>query len=225
MRDSKKLTQQAERSLRASSKHIPTEAGQKDSRSRQMPEKELVIDAINQMFAEFQLVYHNQYNKAFPDPEKLTYAKKLWFSNLKDYQPEQILAAAHRAIKESEFLPTIRGILKYFENAYQEYGLPDARAAYIEACRAPSPKGEFNWTHPAIYYAGRESDWFFIANNSEYIVFPVFQRNYQILCERVIKGEELEVPVLKALPEEITKVLSKEEQKAHLKKLREETGI
>jgi hypothetical protein len=184
-----------------------------------------VVDALNQMFAEFELVYHNQYQKAFPNPEKLMYAKKLWFSNLKDYKPEQILAAAHRAIRESEYLPTIRGILKYMENAFQELGLPEPRAAYIEACRASSPKTEFSWSHPAVYYAGRETDWFFIANNPEHIVFPVFERNYRLLCERVFKGEELELALPKALPEEINVALSKEEQKAQLKKLREETGI
>ena len=153
------------------------------------------------------------------------YAKKLWFGNLKDYTPEQILSATHRAIKESEYLPTVRGILKYLENTYQQYGLPDARAAYVEACRAPSPKAEFKWSHPAVYHAARATDWFFITNNPERIVFPVFQRNYQILCERVIKGEEIDMPILKALPEEITRVLSKEEQKAHLKKMRKEIGI
>lgn len=184
-----------------------------------------MISAINQMFAEFELVYHNQYQKAFPTQEKLAFAKKLWFSNLKDFSAEQILRATHRAIKESEFLPTVRGILKYIETEYETLGLPDPHAAYLEACRAPSPKADYHWSHPAVYYAGRESDWFFLANSGERQAFPVFERNYKIICERLLRGEHVDMPVVKALPPEIHHPLSKQEQIEHLKKLREETGI
>jgi len=177
------------------------------------------------MFAEFELVYHNQYNKAFPTLEKFAYAKKLWFTNLKDFSAEQILRATRRAIKESEFLPTVRGILKFIETEYDALGLPDARSAYMEACRAPSPKSDFTWSHPAVYYAGRDSDWFFLANSTERQAFPVFERNYRILCERLLRGEQVDMPVQKALPAEVHHPLSKEEQLDHLKKLREETGI
>lgn len=177
------------------------------------------------MFAEFELVYHNQYQKAFPTQEKLSFAKKLWFTNLKDFSAEQILRATHRAIKESEFLPTVRGILKFIETEYETLGLPTARAAYIEACRAPSPKSDFQWSHPAVYFAGRESDWFFLANSVERQAFPIFERNYKILCERLLRGQQLDMPIVKALPAETHTPLSKQEQIEHLKKLREETGI
>lgn len=73
------------------------------------------MDAIDQMFAEFELVYHNQYHKAFSTKEKEDWAKKLWYSNLKEFSAQQILDAAHRAIKESDFLPTVHGVLKYCE--------------------------------------------------------------------------------------------------------------
>lgn len=73
------------------------------------------VNAINQMFAEFELVYHNQYHKAFNSKEKEDWAKKLWYSNLKEYSAQQILDAAHRAIKESDYLPTVHGVLKYCE--------------------------------------------------------------------------------------------------------------
>jgi len=177
------------------------------------------------MFAEFELVYHNQFQKAFPTQIKTETAKKLWFTSLKDFSAEQILRATRRAIKESEFLPTVRGILKFIETEYEALGLPDARSAYMEACRASSPKSDFTWSHPAVYYAGRESDWFFLANSIERQAFPVFERNYKIICERLVRGEQVDMPVQKALPAETHTPLSKEQQIDHLKKLREETGI
>ena len=190
-----------------------------------MADTEANIDAINQVFAEFELVYHNQYTKAFPTLEKLQYAKQLWFSNLSDYSPEQILNAAHRVIKESEYLPTIRGLLKYCEDELSLFGLPDARSAYVEACKAPSPKQNYNWSHPAVFHAGVASDWFFLANNIESKAFPVFERNYQIICDRVRKGEQLDAPVAIALPEKLTPQLSQEEQQAKIQQLRSEIKI
>jgi len=74
-----------------------------------------IINAVNQMFAEFELVYHNQYHKAFASKEKEDWAKKLWYSNLKEFSAQQIIDAAHRAIKESEYLPTVHGVIKYLE--------------------------------------------------------------------------------------------------------------
>lgn len=183
------------------------------------------MDAVDQMFAEFELVYHNQYQKAFPTLEKLQYAKKLWFSNLQQYSPEQVLRAAHQAIKGSEFLPTIRGLLKYCEDELSLYGLPSSRDAYIEACQAPSPKANQHWSHPAVYHAGKASDWFFLANNPESKAFPIFERNYQILCQRVRAGETLEQPIPHALPEKAEVTLSQDEQKARLQEIRSSLKI
>ena len=90
------------------------------------PVNQQVVGAINQMFAEFQLVYNNQYHKAFPTTDKLEYTKRLWYSFLKDYSHQQILDAAHQAIKESEFLPTVHGVLKYIEKPRAAFAaLPD----------------------------------------------------------------------------------------------------
>ena len=224
MRDSNKLLEQAKQQL-ASSPNTPTAAGQTGSEQRPMPDKDAVIDAINRMFAEFELVYHNQYNKAFANAEKLSYAKKLWFSNLCHIPPEQITAACHRAIRESEFLPTIKGILKYCEPDDTALGLPDAHSAYVEACRAPSPKNDYAWSHPAVYHAGKLSDWYFLANNTEQQAFPVFRRHYLALCERVRNGEALPKPQPDALPKPDPKPLPAEEQRRRMRELRSKLDI
>ncbi|WP_372879173.1 replication protein P [Spongiibacter marinus] len=222
MHDSKKLLDQAKRQL-ASSTNTPTEAG--PTASKPLPDKSAVIDAINRMFAEFELVYHNQYNKAFANAEKLSYAKKLWFSNLCHIPPEQITAACHRAIRESEFLPTIKGILKYCEPDDQALGLPDPHSAYVEACRAPSPKNEYRWSHPAVYHAGRKSDWYFLANNTEQQAFPVYKRHYQALCEQVRNGHTLHPPHPEALPAPEAKPLEPEEQRRRMREMRSKLNI
>jgi len=185
-----------------------------------------VIDAINQMFAEFQLIYNNQYHKAFPTTDKLEYAKRLWLSYLKSYSAQQILDAAHSAIKESEFLPTLRGVLKYIEaSALMTCGLPDARQAYLEACNATHPKVEHRWSHPAVYHAGQECGWLFLESSAEKQTFPVFQQHYKKLCERVQAGESFTVAKLPALPAEPASPMSKQARRKALEKLRREQQL
>ena len=69
------------------------------------------------------------------------------------------------------------------------------------------------------------SDWFFLSSTIEAKAFPVFKRNYEILCDRVLQGEELNTPVPVAIPETINQPLTNEERKQRLHALREELNI
>ncbi|MCX2781297.1 replication protein P [Microbulbifer thermotolerans] len=179
--------------------------------------------AINEVFALFKLNYHNQFSAAFPDTETLHHAKRLWLEALAAFSPQEIMAGAKRAILQSEYLPTVHKMLTLC--AAGENGLPDARAAYREACNAPSPRANYNWSHPAVYHAGRETGWFFLASNSESIAYPVFAEHYRKLCVRVLEGEKLPVPEQLQLEEKPGKPLSKEENAKKLAELRAELDI
>lgn len=183
------------------------------------------ITAINQMFAEFQLAYHNQFHKAFSDDQKIVMAKQLWVKTLCDFSPNRILAGTRRAIKESEYLPTLHTIRKFCDPKPEEMGLPDVYSAYLEACRAATPKIDQTWSHPAVYLAGKASDWFFLANNIETKAFPVFKRNFEVLCQRVMSGEKLDMPIRKAITENSNHPLTNAERKDRLKKMRRELDI
>ena len=71
------------------------------------------VTAINQMFTEFQLAYHNQFHKAFSDDQKIAMAKQLWVKTLCDLSPERIVYGTRQAIKESEYLPTLHTIRQF----------------------------------------------------------------------------------------------------------------
>ncbi|WP_413663425.1 replication protein P [Microbulbifer sp. CNSA002] len=179
--------------------------------------------AINEVFALFKLNYHNQFSAAFPDTETLHHAKRLWLEALLAFAPQDIMQGAKRAILQSEYLPTVHKMLQLC--AAGENGLPEARAAYREACNAPSPKTNYNWSHLAIYHAGRESNWFFLANNPESIAYPVFAEHYRKICERVLGGEKLTVPEQLKLEENPGSPLSKEENSKRLSEMRAKLGI
>jgi hypothetical protein len=183
------------------------------------------LDAINQVFAELRLAYHNQFLKAFPNDRELNMAKQLWLHALVDISPARLRAGVRRAIRSSDFLPTIHSLRNHCNPKPDELGLPDAHAAYVEACRAPLPKIAQQWSHAIVYHAGKNSDWYFLANTPESVAFPVFRRNYELLIERLLNGEMLDTPVPKGLPEEIGTPLSLEERKQRLKHLRDSLGI
>lgn len=177
------------------------------------------------MFALFRLNYHNQYYAAFPDAQQLNQIKKLWLESLSDYPVEHILKGARHAIEHSEYLPTLNRMLECCQQGLADLGLPTAHNAYVEACQAPSPKSAQVWSHPAVYLAGRDSDWFFLANNTERTSWPVFKQHYDGYCARVLRGESLEVPQPPALEQQAAEPLAAEEQLTRLRQLREQSGL
>ena len=223
MQDKQDLVNRAARAIEASSKTSQTPAGQTEPTPRETSEDH--IEALNQVFALFRLNYHNQYYAAYPDNSQVNQIKKLWLESLADYPVEQILRGAKHAIENSEYLPTLNRMHECCQQGLGEYGLPAAHAAYLEACNAPSPKSAQSWSHPAVYLAGRDSDWFFLANNTEQTTWPVFREHYQRYCSAVLRGESLEVPSPAAIEKPESEPLPREEQLEKLRQLRRDAGL
>ncbi|MFN2329833.1 MAG: replication protein P [Chromatocurvus sp.] len=222
MTDSRTLVEQVARGIAASNRTSETPPGRND---RQREDGQARIEAINQVFALFRLNYHNQYYAAFPDASQLSQIKKLWLESLSDYSVAQVLLGARHAIETSEYLPTLNRMHRCCEDSASAHGLPPARDAYREACNAPSPRRAQNWSHPAVYHAGADSDWFFLSTHSERETWPVFRDHYQRHCVSVMRGETLEVPAAPALERDTPRPLAPDEQQAEMDRLRRETGL
>jgi hypothetical protein len=158
------------------------------------------IEALNQVFTLFRVNYHNQFYAAYPDSEPLNLAKRLWLDALSEYPTKVILQGAKHAIETSEYLPTLHRMIESCQASFTSLGLPEPRAAYLEACHAPSPKQNAQWSHPAVYHAGRASDWFFLSNNPESSTWPVFNKHYQYYVAQVLAGETLALPTPVEVP-------------------------
>ena len=208
--DTKQLLNQITQQLKVVSNDSVTPAGP----SEQPAPTDEQLNAINQIFELFRFNYHNQFLKAFPDLGTLNMAKRLWLRLLNEYNSDVIMRAAERTVKESSWLPSVHDVVSRCDMA-DTLGLPSAHAAYIEACRAPTPRKEFAWSHPAVYYAGCASDWYFLSNTVEAVAFPVFKRNYEILLKRVQNGEQLSIDIPLAIPEKIETPLTPEENEKY----------
>lgn len=201
-----------------------TEAGHHND-TLSAEDKSTLIDTINQSFELLRINYQHLYFSAYSEIDALNSAKRLWMESLSPFSADVILHAVRRIIKESDYLPTVSRVIRLCIDISSEHTLPNAHNAYIEACNAPSPKRNATWTHPAVYYAGKQTDWFFLANNTEKTAFPIFKSHYERLCQRIINGETLPQLATLALPEETNTPLSKEENKERMEKLRQEMGI
>lgn len=189
-----------------------------------MPPQDDYINAINQVFAIFRRNYHNQYYKALPNDKELSVTKRLWLESLRRFSPETILTACKSVIESSEFLPTLRTMIRHCESQIHS-DMPDPHAAYIEACRAPSPKYEQTWSHLAVYYAGKECDWHFLQSSSEDVAYPVFKRTYENVCQQIREGMQLTPPKQPALPSSPqAPILDKTENLERLKSLKNVLG-
>ena len=149
----------------------------------------------------------------------------MWLEALSDYPTDVILRGARHAIEHSEYLPTLNRMLESCQQGLTDQGIPTPRSAFIEACEKPSPKLEQQWSHPAVYFAGRDSDWFFLANNGEQRTWPVFQRHYERYLIKVSRGERLEMPVQEELPQPKSAPMTPEQRQEALQALREQTGL
>jgi len=214
------LAEQVVQGTVASPTTSATPAGPTDPEERQR-----LVEAINQVFALFRLNFHNQFYSAYPDAEQLTLIKRLWLEALSDYPPESILRGAKHAIEKSEYLPTLNRMLECCQQGLKEQGLPTTRDAFLEACEKPSPKAEQHWSHAIVYYAGRDSDWFFLANNPERLTWPEFKRHYEGYLLRVNRGEQFALPAQPELPQPEQHPMSAQERQAELAKLRSELGL
>ena len=190
METGERLAKRAARELATSSKNSATAAGPVE---RPPPPAELV-DAINQIFALFRINYHNQFYSAFADTGLLDQAKRLWLESLRQLPPGVLLVAARALIEAESYLPTLSRMLAACDEQLGTLGLPPPRAAYREACNAPSPKEAHAWSHPAVYHAGRALGWERLRSAPERDTWPEFQRLYRDWCRRALGGEALALP-------------------------------
>lgn len=179
-----------------------------------------LVDAINQTFSAFKRNFIGQFYKAYPTQEELDHVKRLWLDMLGDFTAEEVLQATRKVIESYDFIPTLHTMIVHCENARVGTELPEVHSAYIEACKAPSPKAAYAWSHPIVYHAGRACDWFYLHSHSEHQAFPVFRQKYFDLCEKVRAGLVLECPKADILEKVEAIPLDKAENSRRMAQLR-----
>jgi len=163
--------------------------GQKISSS----ERKSFINAIDNLFLKLELSYHYQFYKVFGTDHRLHEAKKLWAESLKKFPAECINTAIETVIQANDYLPTLTEILKACSESMDAINIPTPQEAYIEAQKSSSPRQSFPWTHPIIYWAGREVGWELINSQNNNNTFQAFSKTYMRLVQEMKAGREFKV--------------------------------
>ena len=137
--------------------------------------------------------YPFQFKQAYVSLEDRTRARNIWMTALKGIPPQRIKKAAEKAIRSgNKFMPSLGDIIGFCQFSYEELGLKQPLTAYYEACHSGGESRHHSWSHPAVYFAAKATGWFWLREGEQSSVFPLFERNYAILCQRVQDGEDLQ---------------------------------
>lgn len=147
-----------------------------------------------------------------------------WVRGLADLKPEQI---------ETGFINFLRSPEKYLDLKsfralclnLEQYGLPDAHRAYMEAAMHCHEHRFYNWSHIAVYKTLLDVGIAVMREFTEERAKPLFAARYKIICDMVIRGEDLNVELPKAIPSKVPNFLTPEENHARMVKMREELGL
>lgn len=172
------------------------------------------------LFARFMTIYGHKFKSVFQSEDEIRIAKREWALSLRGYSEQELVNAIDRCKEQFVWMPTIAEFLELLRKDLQDYGLPSTLAAYQEACMHSDHPRQHDWSHAAVYFAGRATDWFRLRTEDKIDVFPDFEFNYRQLCQRVVDGEDLEVPIVQALPDNSSNTLA-----LFIKRWGEEQGI
>ncbi len=160
------------------------------------------------LFARFMTIYGHKFKSVFQSEDEIRIAKREWALSLRGYTEQEMVLAIDRCKQQFVWMPTIAEFLELMRKELKDYGLPQALAAYQEACMHSDHPRDHSWSHPAVYFAGRATDWFRLRTEDKCDVMPDFEFNYRQMCQRVMDGEELAVPVAQALPDKSSNTLA-----------------
>jgi hypothetical protein len=152
------------------------------------------IEAIDNLFLKMELSYHYQFYKVFGTDDRLREAKKIWAQSLKKYSTESIDDAIENVIQSNDYLPTLTEILKACAKTSGIKDIPSPQEAFIEAQKSSSPRKSYPWSHPVVYWAGREMGWD-ILNNSQKNndSFEIFTKIYRRMIGEMKNGKKFDI--------------------------------
>lgn len=157
---------------------------------------------VNRLFSELQAIFP-AWRNTFPDEHSLAQAKKSWVKGFVDARIgslEQIKLGVKRArASRSPHWPAVGQFIDWCKPIPEDFGLPSCEDAFAEAIANLGSYITAQWSHVAVREAVRNTTTYFLKNKTETAARAEFYRNYAILVNRVIAGENLNVDVPKAI--------------------------
>ena len=155
--------------------------------------KEEFIECIDSLFLKLELAYHYQFYKVFGTDDRLNEGKKLWATSLKSFSTETILEGIESVVGSQSYLPTLTDLIKACSEINNQDGFPSVEEAYIEARKSFSPRADYPWSHPIVYFAGKKIGWNFLDEKDSKELFFSFKKIFNKLKIETFNGNEFKI--------------------------------
>ncbi len=155
--------------------------------------KQEFIECIDSLFLKLELAYHYQFYKVFGTDDRLNEGKKLWAISLKSFSTETIFEGLENVIGSQSYLPTLTDLMKACSEINSQDGFPSIEEAYIEARKSFSPRAEYPWSHPIVYFAGKKIGWNFLDEKDSKELFFSFKKIFNKLKIEAFNGNEFKI--------------------------------
>ena len=163
--------------------------------------KKEFIDSIDNLFLKLELAYHYQFYKVFGTDERLSEGKKLWAVSLKSFSLETIAQAIENVIGSQSYLPTLTDIVKACSEINSYDGFPSVEEAYIEARKSFSPRQQYPWSHPIVYFTGKKIGWNLLDERDSKELFHSFKKIFNRYKKNAVDGVEFKIEPIKEKPQ------------------------
>ena len=165
---------------------------------RVVPEQAMQI--INQLFIDLKAIFP-AWRVAIPTDTIENQAKIEWTKAFIENgigHTEQLKLGLKKARKYSEpWFPSCGQFIEWCKPNLEDYGLPTAEQALRMVVDGKKK------SHPAIFVAAKHTGTWNLKNLSHKALLPMFTRNYEIVCSRVMNGEDLTGEIPLALPKKV----------------------
>ena len=123
-------------------------------------------------------------------------AKSCWASSLKKFSSQVILDATDTVVESQPYLPTLTDLIKACNDISSIDGFPSVEEAYIEARKSYSPRQEYKWSHPIVYFSGKKIGWNLMDEKDSKELFHAFSKIYSKLKKDALSGSDFSLPRL-----------------------------
>jgi hypothetical protein len=159
------------------------------------PSTEFKQDLVDRIFIRLLRVFGpGKFKETYGDGDRLLTTKREWVtSDVVLINPKVIGEVIEFCKNDLVWPPCIAEFLRVARDMPGVGGLPEIEEAYSLACNPNSELGD------ALRAVVQKTGPFELKSKTREQMFPVFKRNYEIIQRRIMQGEDISLPIPKAL--------------------------
>jgi len=139
-------------------------------------------------------IYGHKFKSTFETEDEIRIAKREWALSLGSFNETELVKAVNHCKETLSWMPTISEFLQILQKYTSDLGVPDLRSAYQEACMHAEHPVAHSWSHPLVYWCGRQVGWFELRNLTEAETFGQFEYHYHLNMRKVRAGDSIDIP-------------------------------